>query len=78
MGFIGAIIIGGLAGWIASILMKTNAQQSLPMDIGFGVAGGFLASLVGLSGGVVMQLVGSVIGACLLIFALRWYQSRAK
>lgn len=76
MGFLGTIIIGGIAGWLASILMKTNAKQSLPMDIGFGVLGGFLAGLVGLSGGIVMQLIGSVIGACVLIFALRQIQAR--
>ena len=76
--FIVWIILGGVLGWIASMIMKTNAQQSLPMDIGFGVAGGFIASLVGLSGGIVMQLIGAVLGACLLIFGLRWFQSRSS
>ncbi len=76
MGIILTIIIGGLAGWIASMIMKTNASQSMLMDIGFGVAGGFLAGLIGLNGGLVMQLIGSVIGACVLIFALRTFQAR--
>lgn len=40
------IIIGGLAGWIASIVMKTNAQMGLLANIVVGIIGAFIGGLV--------------------------------
>ncbi len=51
MGFLAWIIIGGLAGWVASIVMKTNASQGLLADIAVGIIGGFI-------GGFVLDLAG--------------------
>lgn len=51
MGFIAWIVIGLLAGWIASIIMKTDAQQGMLMDIIMGIVGAFV-------GGFVMGLLG--------------------
>ncbi|MCZ7546146.1 MAG: GlsB/YeaQ/YmgE family stress response membrane protein [Anaerolineae bacterium] len=45
------IIVGGIAGWLASIVMKTNRQQGLLIDIIVGIIGGFI-------GGLVLQLLG--------------------
>ena len=36
------IIIGAVAGWLASIVMKTNASQGLLADIVVGIIGGFV------------------------------------
>lgn len=51
MGIIGWIILGGLAGWIASMIMKTNAEQGIFLNIVVGVIGamigGFLLSILG-------------------------------
>lgn len=48
------IILGGLAGWIASMIMGTNARQGLFKDILLGVigavVGGFAFSLFGGAG----------------------------
>lgn len=48
MSFIIWIIFGALAGWIASLIMKTNKQQGLFLDIIMGILGamigGFLSS----------------------------------
>ncbi|NOK61689.1 MAG: GlsB/YeaQ/YmgE family stress response membrane protein [Chloroflexi bacterium AL-W] len=48
MSFIIWIIFGALAGWIASLIMKTNKQQGLFLDIVMGILGamigGFLSS----------------------------------
>ena len=52
MGIIAWLIFGGLVGWIASIIMGTNAQQGILMNIIVGIVGafigGFLADLLGL------------------------------
>lgn len=54
MGIILWIIFGGLVGWIASIIMKTDAQQGIILNIVVGiigaVLGGWLMSLIGKRG----------------------------
>ena len=47
MGFIVWLIVGGIVGWLASIIMKTNAQQGIVLNVVVGIAGSFLAGLVG-------------------------------
>jgi uncharacterized membrane protein YeaQ/YmgE (transglycosylase-associated protein family) len=44
--FIVWIILGGLLGWIASMIMGTNAQQGTLMNIVVGIVGAFLAGWV--------------------------------
>lgn len=45
------IIVGALAGWIASMIMNTNRQQGLLEDIIIGIIGAFI-------GGFVLNLLG--------------------
>jgi uncharacterized membrane protein YeaQ/YmgE (transglycosylase-associated protein family) len=76
MNLIIAIIIGGLVGWLASILMKTNAQMGILANVVIGIIGSFLGSSIadmlrlpahdGLGGWIV-----SVLGAGLLIAVLK-------
>lgn len=40
------IIIGGIIGWIASMIMGTNAQQGILLNIVVGIIGAFLAGLL--------------------------------
>jgi uncharacterized membrane protein YeaQ/YmgE (transglycosylase-associated protein family) len=76
MDLIITLIIGGLVGWLASIVMKTNAQMGLIANVLVGVAGSFVgfwaAGALGLAptGGIV-RFVVAVIGAVALIFILR-------
>lgn len=42
MNFILWIVIGGILGWLASIVMKTNAQQGMFLNIVVGVIGALL------------------------------------
>ncbi|HUS24005.1 MAG TPA: GlsB/YeaQ/YmgE family stress response membrane protein [Candidatus Binatia bacterium] len=42
MNFILWIIIGGLIGWVASIVMKTNAQQGIFLNVVVGIVGAML------------------------------------
>lgn len=69
------IILGALAGWIASMIMKTNAQQGLVMDIVLGivgaVVGGFLMNFFGapgVEGFNLYSLIVAVGGAVILLF----------
>jgi uncharacterized membrane protein YeaQ/YmgE (transglycosylase-associated protein family) len=43
--FIIWIIVGGLIGWLASIIMKTNSRQGLIADIIVGIVGAFVGGL---------------------------------
>jgi len=74
IGWIAAIIIGGIAGWLAEQFMKS--QMGLLMNIVLGIVGAAVASwlfnLLGISlGGWVGYLIAGFIGACILIFAAR-------
>lgn len=46
MGFILWLIIGGVAGWLASLVMKTDAQQNWIIDIIVGIVGGAIGGFV--------------------------------
>jgi uncharacterized membrane protein YeaQ/YmgE (transglycosylase-associated protein family) len=74
VGWIAAIIIGGIAGWLAEQFMKSN--MGMLMNIVLGVIGAAIASAI-LSwfgvvlGGWVGYLICGFIGACLLIWIVR-------
>ena len=42
MGFLMWIIVGGVIGWIASIIMRTDGQQGLLLNVVVGIVGAFL------------------------------------
>ena len=75
VGWIGYIIIGALAGWIASRIMKT--REGLLLDIVLGVVGalvgGFLLSFVvdTAAGGWWFTLFAAILGAVILLWGLR-------
>ena len=46
MTFIAWIVIGGVLGWLASIVMKTNDQQGMILNIVVGIVGAFLGGLL--------------------------------
>ena len=76
MYWIVTLIVGGVVGWLASILMKTNAQMGIIANIVVGIIGsslGFwLAGVLGLStGGPIVGWIVAVLGAALLIFILK-------
>lgn len=79
VGWLGAIIVGALAGWIAEQFMKS--EQGLLMNIILGIVGAIVAnallSIIGVSfGGAIGFLIAGVIGACLLIAAGRALKGR--
>lgn len=74
IGWIAAIIIGGLAGWIASSIMNTGTGIFLNIVLGIigAAVASFLFSFIGVGfGGWLGYLVAGVIGACILIWLVR-------
>lgn len=46
IGFLLWIVIGGVIGWLASIVMRTDGQQGIFLNIIVGIVGAFLAGLL--------------------------------
>lgn len=74
MGLISWIVIGGLAGWIASMIMKTDKSMGVGMNIIVGIIGGliggFLVSMFGGSGMTgfdLTSLLVAVLGSVILL-----------
>lgn len=77
VGWIAAIIVGGIAGWLAEQFMKSN--MGMLMNIVLGIVGAAIASAL-LSffgivlGGWIGYLIAGFIGACILIWIVRAVQ----
>lgn len=46
MNLIIVLIVGGLIGWVASIVMRTNAQQGILLNVVVGIVGALLAGFL--------------------------------
>lgn len=46
MGFIILLIVGGVIGWLASLIMRTDAQQGILLNIVVGIVGSLLAGIL--------------------------------
>jgi uncharacterized membrane protein YeaQ/YmgE (transglycosylase-associated protein family) len=85
VGWIGTLIIGGLAGWIAEKITKSDL--GILMNIVVGVIGAyigaFLANLLGLRLGEIFSgwfwgnLLVAVVGAVILLLAVKAFRSRS-
>jgi uncharacterized membrane protein YeaQ/YmgE (transglycosylase-associated protein family) len=81
IGWIAAIVVGGIAGWLAEQFMKSD--MGLLMNIVLGIVGAAVASwlfsLIGFSFGPgwVGYLIAGFIGAVILIFIVRTVRQRA-
>lgn len=75
MGLLGWIILGALAGWIASMIVGNNSEQGALGNIVTGIigaiSGGFLANVLGgsgVSGFNLYSLVVAIAGASAVIY----------
>jgi len=87
MNFIIWLVVGGVIGWIASLIMKTDAQQGLVLNVVVGIVGALiggwlLSPLVG--AGTLNQgdfslpgLFVSLVGAVILLFIVNLVRRRA-
>ena len=76
MNWLVTVVIGGIVGWLGSLMMKTDAQMGLIANVIVGIIGsslGFwLAGMLGLSAsGPIMGWVIAVAGAVLFIAILK-------
>lgn len=76
MGLIVTLIIGGVVGWLASMIMKTNAQMGWIANVIVGVVGSMLGYWVAgalgfVAVGGIARFIVAIAGAVLLIFILR-------
>ncbi len=46
MGLILWLIVGGVVGWLASIVMRTDAQQGILLNIVVGIVGAFIGGMI--------------------------------
>ena len=72
------IILGALAGWIASIIAGTNARQGAIANIAVGIAGAFIGGFVmsllgksGVNGFNLYSVLVAIFGAVILLMAYK-------
>ena len=78
MGILTWIIVGGIAGWLASILMKTNEEQGIVLNVVVGIIGGILGGLIinliggdGMSGFNLYSILVATFGAVILLAVVK-------
>jgi uncharacterized membrane protein YeaQ/YmgE (transglycosylase-associated protein family) len=87
MGLIVLLIVGGLIGWVASMIMRTDGQQGIFLNIVVGVVGALLAGFIvtPLIGGVpitsgvisIQSVLVSLIGAVVLLAIINLFRRGA-
>lgn len=71
MGIIMWLVVGGVIGWLASVIMRTDGQQGIILNIVVGIIGAFIGGLIFTRGDInnapltittfLVSLVGSII-----------------
>jgi len=75
MGWIIALVVGGVAGWLASLVMNRDASMGIFWNIVVGIIGSLIGNLIGRQFGIVgsiqefsvIGLVVAVVGAIILL-----------
>ena len=73
IGLIIWLVIGGVVGWLASLIMRTDAQQGIILNIVVGIVGAFIGGLIFTRGTIneaplnVTSFIVSLIGAIILL-----------
>lgn len=80
MGLIILLVVGGVIGWLASLIMRTDAQQGILLNIVVGIVGSVLAGLIlspllgaaPITSGTISltSIVVSLLGAVILLAAV--------
>jgi uncharacterized membrane protein YeaQ/YmgE (transglycosylase-associated protein family) len=78
MGIIAFLVLGGIAGWIASLIMGTDASQGVVMNIVVGVIGALIGGLLfnafgnaGVTGFNLYSLIVATLGAIIGLYVVR-------
>ncbi|WP_058990171.1 GlsB/YeaQ/YmgE family stress response membrane protein [Anaerococcus rubeinfantis] len=80
---ISSIIIGALCGWIASMIMKTDAQMGAIANIVVGIIGGAIGSwILGIVNinvsGFIGSLISGILGSVILIYVYNLITKKNK
>ncbi|ODP39745.1 GlsB/YeaQ/YmgE family stress response membrane protein [Sphingomonas turrisvirgatae] len=72
LGFILWLVIGGVVGWLASLIMRTDAQQGILLNIVVGIVGAFIGGLLfnrgDINDGITLtSFLVSLVGAVILL-----------
>jgi len=72
MGLILWLVVGGVIGWLASMIMRTDAQQGIFLNIVVGIVGAMIATLIfggsiNNSGLTLTTFLTSLVGAVILL-----------
>ncbi|MBX9858960.1 MAG: GlsB/YeaQ/YmgE family stress response membrane protein [Sphingomonas sp.] len=71
VGLIIWLVIGGVVGWLASMVMRTDAQQGMILNVVVGIIGSVIASYLfggGINDGITVKtFIYSLIGAVILL-----------
>jgi uncharacterized membrane protein YeaQ/YmgE (transglycosylase-associated protein family) len=72
MGFIIWLVVGGVCGWLASLIMRTDAQQGIILNVVVGIVGAAIAGLLlgkgNLNGAITIEtFLWSLLGAVILL-----------
>lgn len=78
MGIILWIVFGGLVGWVASMIMKTDGQQGVFLNVVVGIVGATIGGWLmggigkgGVGGFTVYSFLVALLGACVLIWIVK-------
>jgi uncharacterized membrane protein YeaQ/YmgE (transglycosylase-associated protein family) len=78
MGFLAWIVLGGVAGWIASMIMHTDASQGIILNVVVGIVGAFIGGFAfnffggaGVTGFNLYSLLVSILGAVVLLYVTK-------
>ena len=71
MGIIIWLVVGGVCGWLASLIMRTDAQQGVILNIIVGIVGAVIAGLifgVNMNSGITVEsFLYALLGAVILL-----------
>ena len=77
MSILAWIILGGIAGWVASLMMHTDASQGIVLNIVVGIVGAFIGGFIfnffggeGVNGFNLYSLFVATLGSVVLIWLL--------
>jgi uncharacterized membrane protein YeaQ/YmgE (transglycosylase-associated protein family) len=87
MGLIILLVVGGIIGWVASLIMRTDGQQGVLLNVIIGIVGALLAGLVVTpliggapitSGAINLQsILVSLVGAVVLLAIINLFRRGA-
>ena len=80
VGIIIWLVVGGVVGWLASLVMRTDAQQGIILNIVVGIIGAVIAGLI-FGGGSINQeplsltnILWSLLGAIILLAIVNMFR----